>query len=240
MSEEDQTKKSGQHHAPEDMAKAAKMVLRRNLLNISKKVADGGTLTSFELAQLHEIAGEGGEKPTPGMAPARAWAKNQVELAECIGRDRKTIQRWRKEHADFPRAESDGRWNVVAVKQWMDKTGRADEEDDEDKTTLEVRRLRSICDRLDFDFAVIRGEYTKNADIAQMVGEMITDAKTELLSIPTQAAPMVVGLGVPEVESILRKFIDDALIHLYNGQQQLTPEDAAEEGDEEDDSGEGP
>ena len=53
------------------------------------------------------------------------WAKNQTELAEAIGCNRKSIQRWLKEaHPDCPGQTSDGRYNITLWKLFVESVGK--------------------------------------------------------------------------------------------------------------------
>jgi hypothetical protein len=67
----------------------AEILLKADLRNLAKKVQQGKTLSVAERNIL--------QSALAGQSPSAAeFAKNQVELAEILGVDRKTIQRWRK------------------------------------------------------------------------------------------------------------------------------------------------
>ena len=79
-------------------------IRRKEKANIIKRLEQGHTLTDSQRLILY-----GNQTET------NRYAKNQTELADFLGVDRKTIQRWRKEN-NFPTAMADGRWDVVAVR----------------------------------------------------------------------------------------------------------------------------
>ena len=189
-------------------AEVASKILKKNLLNIIRKVSDGKTLSSMELSQIQGLA-DGGDSGDG----QQGWAKNQVELAEILGVERKTIQRWLKIKG-CPQARSDGRYNIPEFREWASKTGRkvADEGyDDDERSKLEVRRLRTICERLDLELEVARGTYTANDSVSRDVFRLVATAKKVLEQMPSTLAPQVVGLTVAEAEKRIRHQVDEAI-----------------------------
>lgn len=197
---------------PKGSVDVAKKVLKRNLLNIIKKVGEGKTLTTGELSQMQAVA-----DGTEGAVVA--YAKNQVELASALGVERKTVQRWLKLKG-CPRARPDGRYSVLEWRAWAEKTGRkiADDDDfDNERGRLEVRRLRTICERLDLDLDVQRGFYTDNEEVKRSIYRMIASARKVLSALPAQLAPQIVGMTIPEAEARLRESVDDVMKQLHEG-----------------------
>ena len=188
----------------------ASKILKKNLLNIVRKVQDGKTLSHIELNQIQSLA-DGGEG-------TKLWAKNQVELAEILGIERKTIQRWLK-LPNCPQARSDGRYSVVEFREWATKTGRKviDDTTDDEKSRLEIRRLRTICERLDLELEVTKGTYTSNDEVTKSIFRMIGAARKVLAAMPAQLAPQVVGLSIPEAEQRIREQVDNAMKQLHEG-----------------------
>jgi DNA-binding XRE family transcriptional regulator len=144
------------------------------------------------------------------------FAKNQTELAKIFKVDRKTIQRWRKEAA-FPPPLSNGKWDVHATLAWVKTTGKSASVGDSlpDLHALKIKQLQLICERLEFELFVKKDEYTLNSEVTRWVGDMVMNAKTTLLAIPSKLAPQVVGLEPADAEIRLRDAIDDALSHLH-------------------------
>lgn len=175
---------------------------------IMEKVDAGKTVSEEDLMKANEILLAEVEKET-----LPRFAKNQVELAKIFKVDRKTIQRWRKEPG-FPKSLSNGKWDVHATKSWIKANQRHDAEETEDLHDLKIRQLKLICEKLEHEISVKRGDYTLNDDVKRWVASMIQESKTVLLSIPSSVAPIVVGLDPAEAELKLREAIDDALRHL--------------------------
>lgn len=206
-----QAPSSGSEQTPGLTPELAQKLVKRNYANLVKKVASGKTLSNSELAIITAVA-DG--KPTE---TARAWAKDQVELATLLGVERKTIQRWRKEGA--PKAESDGRLNVEAWRAWMKANGKKGSEDDKtpSKVQLEAKRLLLMNEKLEHEISILKGDYTRNSDVEADVRAMVLEAKKILLAMPAALAPQVVGLSVPEAEKRIRAAIDDSLEQLHTG-----------------------
>jgi hypothetical protein len=204
-------KKNPQEDEGGGVGGVADKILRRNILNIVRKVQDGKTLSNVELSVVQGYI-ESSDADTPiGLA----WVQNQTDLARELGVNRKTIQRWLKIEG-CPQTASDGRYNVTEWRKWASdnnfKVSGGD--DDESKLKLEAKRLLLINQKLEFDMAIKRGEYTHNDDVETMFVMMVQNAKKVLLALPSNASPQVVGLSVPEAEIRLREIVDEALSQL--------------------------
>jgi hypothetical protein len=197
-----------------EAVQVAQKVLKKNLLNIIKKVGEGKTLSAGELTQMQALA-DGTESKG-----AITYAKNQVELSDAIGVDRKTIQRWLKVKG-CPEARPDGRYSVIEWRTWAENTGRklAETDDfDTERGRLEVRRLRTICERLDLELEVTKGTYTANDEITKQIHRMINSARKILGAIPSQLAPQVVGMSIPDAEQRIREQVDNAMKQLHESE----------------------
>lgn len=191
----------------------ADRILRRNILNIVRKVQDGKTLSNVELSVVQGYVDSSDADSPIGLA----WVQNQTDLARELGVNRKTIQRWLKIEGN-PRTASDGRYSVTEWRKWANdnnfKVSDEDGETGDSKLKLEAKRLLLQNQRLEFDLAVRRGEYTHNDDVEAMYVLMVQNAKKVLLALPSNSAPQVVGLSVPEAEIRLREIVDEALSQL--------------------------
>jgi phage terminase Nu1 subunit (DNA packaging protein) len=189
-------------------AEVASKILKKNLLNIIRKVTEGKTLSSMELSQIQGLA--------DGNEGDQAWAKNQVELADILGVERKTIQRWLKIKG-CPQSRSDGRYSIPEFREWASKTGRkiAEDDPDDERNKLEVRRLRTICERLDLELEVARGNYTANDEVSREVFRMVATAKKVLEQMPSTLAPQVVGMKVAEAEKRIKDQVDEVIRKLH-------------------------
>ena len=185
-------------------------VLKKNIVNIARKVSDGKTLSSFEAAQLQSVL-DGGV-----TADVKPFVGNQVDLATALGCNRKTIQRWLK-MPGCPGAQSNGNYCIADWKAFARKQGSEVGGEKKDKGELETERLTLINERLAFELAKAKDEYTENSMVENGVKEMVIAAKKVLLSIPAVAAPQVVGRSVADAEQILKEMINDALVQLHKG-----------------------
>ena len=91
-------------------------ILSKDLENIVKKVASGKTLTNSERALIESEYGEKGKSVR--------YAKTIVELADILGVNRKTIDRWRKMKGS-PKSKPDGRQDIPKWRQFIKKNGYA-------------------------------------------------------------------------------------------------------------------
>jgi len=191
------------------------MIQQKNIRNLIKKVGDGKTLTSHEeatLARYYEGQNGGG---------AVVYAKNKTELADQLGIDRRTINRWVKVEGS-PSARSNGSWSVLEWRDWAERTGRKlaldDDDTDTERERLELRRLRTICEKIEFDFQISKGYYTANEDVEIMVRRMVGASRKILAQVPSSLAPQLAGLPIAEIEQRLKNAIEDALKHLHTGE----------------------
>ena len=183
--------------------------------NLRDKQMSGGVLTQAEMTFLSEYMARYGDDTARDFG---TYAKNQTELADRIGVNRKTIQRWRKE-PNFPKPKADGRYDIREVVQWKDLYGARGG----DLASKESEQMRSIIlqnEKLEIQVGILRGEYTPNVDIDAQVSEMVQNAKRELLALPSTLAPQVVGQSIAEAEKIIKQSIYDSLKSLHENQWQ--------------------
>jgi len=179
--------------------------------NILKKLKSGGTLTSAERLILYGNQNDG-----------IRYAKNQTELANNLGVDRKTIQRWRKEN-NFPQPMPDGRWDILAVRNWRENTRNSSNVSDEDmsKAEGEARRVWLQVEKLEHEIEVSKGNYITIDEAKAEVSKMASIARGILLAIPETLAPIIIGLNAVEAQEKLRKEIDHALEQIATDQMDL-------------------
>lgn len=188
--------------------------------NILERVDSGESVSETDLAKASDIvmAEVNKHKPKKKKESLPKFAKNQVELAKCFQVDRKTIQRWRKEEG-FPPPVSNGKWDVEATHVWIKENHKIDvhEDEEEDLHDLKIRQLRLICEKLEHELKVKRGDYTLNDDVERWVSQMVHETKVVLLGIPAKLAPAVAGLEPAEAEARIKEEIDIALNQLHDG-----------------------
>ena len=85
----------------------------------------------------------------------------------------------------------------------------------------QIRLTKARADRLELDLAEQRGEIHRASAIMRVWANNVINTKTRLLSIPTKAAPELVGKSIQEIQSNLEEEIGDALMELtdYDEQQ---------------------
>ena len=188
----------------------ADAIKEKSILNLIKKVTRGGILTKQEENKLDEYTDE------LNVGTIGTYAKNQVELANAIGVDRKTIYRWKQEPS-FPKAKPDGRINIQEVVNWKENNGITSG-DLSSKESAQVASINLNNEKLKLQIGILKGEYTENTIIASQVTEMVLSAKRELLALPSSLAPQVVGESVAGAEKIIKNAINDALRSLSNNQ----------------------
>lgn len=198
-------------------------------LQVLKRVKEGGKVTSRDIERATDILGGGVEDGSEEMGESNhlstksdfemlpRFAKNQVELAQILKVERKTIQRWRAEPF-FPKAASNGTWDVHAVREWALSRGKlsTDAQPEEEKYQLEVRRLKAVCERLELALEVDRGDFIPKSEVYRQVAQMLGAVKSQLLRIPSMLAPQLLPIEDPvEMQSRLREAIDEAMRALH-------------------------
>lgn len=189
----------------------AQKLLKADLANLAMKVANRKPLTAAERSLLQSVA-IGDE-----VTLSTGWANNQVELAQVLKKNRRTIQRWLKLPGN-PGSTPDGRFNVSAWREWCVNNGHRLLEIDEatpDKQQIEAQILLKKSHLLDIEIKRRLGEVTDNENLTVWIAELVGAAKTVLLSVPGILAPQVVGLSVPDAEQRIREAIDEALMQLH-------------------------
>lgn len=169
-------------------ASAAEKVLQADLANIVRKVKQGKPLSKGERELLARQRAKQGTQVSSAVA-----------LAERLGVDRRTLNRWSKEPG-FPKRSSEG-FDVDAVREWVAanglKTSRAGELNEE-KKRAEIEKIRLEID-------IKRGLYIPKEEVVRDLGRYVFTLKTLLQTAATTLAPQIVGLTVPEALELLRK-----------------------------------
>lgn len=147
------------------------------------------------------------------------WVSSLVDLAGALGVRRETLHRWRRKYADMPKARSDGRYRVEDFQNWMESTGRDAEVDEEmsEKEALEVRRLKAICDGLEFKNAVERREYLHKDEVRKQVGEATHVLRRALRSLKGALAQDIPGLPREEAVARIEAIVDAIQTQLHTG-----------------------
>lgn len=163
--------------------------------NIIKKIRDGHIPTDSQLARLY--------------GSSTRYIKTQVKLAEVMGVDRKTIKRWREDKT-FPDPMPDGRWDVVAIRDWRERKRNAVDGtvEEQSKAEGEARRVWLQVQKLEHDLEIATGSYMSVEEVQSEVARMVQQARTAFLALPDKLAPIVIGMKTTEAHSRIREEID--------------------------------
>ncbi len=186
-------------------AEQAETLLRADLRNLVRKIHRGRLLTAGERNLLQSTL-------NGGRASTENFVSNQVELAEILGVDRKTIQRHRKIEGN-PGVRPDGRWDVNAWRLWMAERRGIDEGEGMSQTQLKARQLLLQNERLAFQIDILKRQHIPVEDVEKMGGDLMA-AIRKVVSQIHLVAPSVVGLSVPEAEVRLKESEDEILEQL--------------------------
>lgn len=182
----------------------ASLLLRAHRRAIMKLASSGKPLPASTLKQVLAVA-SGGDANEPH------WAKNQVELANILGVNRRTISRYLKVEGN-PGARADGRYDVVLWRKYLADFG-AIEEDDGDSIALKHRLLAAQIEKIENHNAVIRRDFIPVTD-AERWGAELGMAIRKVVTQLHLLAPSLVGLTLVETETRLKEAEDQVLTQL--------------------------
>lgn len=86
-----------------------------------------------------------------------------------------------------------------------------------DAIVYEVERARLTkeqADKIELENAVLRGQLVKVEEVADLWTTAVINSKQKLLSIPTKAAPLVIGNTLAGAKDVLDKLINESLTEL--------------------------
>lgn len=198
-------------------AKRIEQLLADDLKAIDAKVQAGMVLTDAEVRRLRDAAAR--EGATESTVLDGKHARNQVELAEALNCDRKTIARLLKLDGN-PGRKADGRYDVTAWKMWCIDTGHLRRQigGGGDKTDLEVQSLLLKNERLEMENAIRRGELCHVDEVNSVLGEMLRAFSAELRQRRHSLAPKVVGVTIGEASKRIGVTDREALTQLSLGE----------------------
>jgi len=154
-------------------AQKAEKLLEGNVTNIAKKVLAGTPLTLGEVRILEQRAAKQQASPVAGEP---RFAKNQTELAQILGVDRKTIHNWRLRKGS-PATRSDGRLDVEAWRRFGESVGGL-KASDLDKGALQAEQLLIQNKRLWNKLAIEREEWIPKVVARQVFTQLVTESKS--------------------------------------------------------------
>jgi hypothetical protein len=129
---------------------------------------------------------------------AAVYVKDQVELADILGVDRKSIQRWKKIEG-CPGAKADGRYDVTAWKTWMQTTRRGHgKKEGKTKHDIETQIAELKREELEIGLKKTRGELASVDEVCEVLGALLAPLVNGMRTLRHDLAPQVVGESVPE------------------------------------------
>ena len=142
-----------------------------------------------------------------------AWVHNQAQLAAILEVTRQTVGAWQRAPR-APRPLSNGklsvaRWVAFAREHSRDSAGTADER--EEKRSLEARRLRAQCNKIEFELQVVQGEYTANATIREAAVRAGTTLNAAFQRLEVDLPGCCVGLSREQIQAKVREKNSDIL-----------------------------
>jgi hypothetical protein len=200
----------------------------------------GDILRDYTAEQAKKLAPQGptATEPEENGPQAKRFGHTIVDACITLGIHQSTWKRWAK-IPSFPAARSDGRWPLDEIRAWAKSNGKLagdtffekeSAEEEAERGKLELRRLRTICDRLDFEFSVRQDEFVTKVEHESTCARIAANVRRVLLPLPAGLSPQVVGLSIADAEETIRKAVFEALEELHAGQWEDEDED-----DEEDD-----
>lgn len=148
---------------------------------------------------------------------------NKAELAQILGKSERTLTTWQKQgmpiHMDGTRGQENLYdtgdvidWLVMREIEKLVVTG-------EDGTSINyeaerARLTKAQANHEELKVEVLKGELIKSDVVERVQGGMVSAFRARALSIPTKAAPQLVGMGEQEIESALTDFVHEALEEL--------------------------
>ena len=135
---------------------------------------------------------------------------NVTRLAELIGVNRKSLQRWAKEDG-FPARTAKG-YEIELVKAWVvqnEKKGaeRKDLLDEERREKIETLKTKRH---------IMMGAYVAREEVTREMARMVETFKRALKSRATQLAPRVIGMTVAAAKVEIEKSDADCLAKIAN------------------------
>jgi len=112
-----------------------------------------------------------------------------------------TLDRWRKKFPEFPKPRANGRWDVQAVRQFMDDHNLADEPPEETVSDGEPSRAhwdrlkaKTDYERAQFLLGVEQKKFVELNEACMAVGKLLSGFTLACRMFPASAARWLVGL----------------------------------------------
>lgn len=142
--------------------------------------------------------------------PKVVWAKSQIQLAECIGVDRRSIINWSKD-PNCPGCTADGRYNVEAWRKWSELNKRLPTRT---ATEWNAKKKEKECELLEFKIRILSRDYIPAKRVEAIGSRLGADLKAVITTLHLMA-PSLAGLSVGDIEKALRDKEDDFMRQVH-------------------------
>ncbi len=189
----------------------AEKVLEADWKNLVKKVAGGKILTSAERDRLLAKAA--------GCDDSVLTVKTYQQLAELIGVNVRTVNRWRKK-AGAPEPLPGGQINIIAWREFVRAHNlKSGETDNLDIEALKARKLLAEVEDREIRTAVLKGEYVPLEQVRQEWTSHVGKARALLEArLLNECPPILSGMDAVSIREELQKVLDEVYTTLHSGE----------------------
>jgi hypothetical protein len=159
---------------------------------LKDKVTSGKSLTAAEWKRLEDY-----ERSGVAVDESKVWAKSQVELADVLNCDRKSIQRYLKVEGN-PGAAADGRYDVRAWKTWVGARGTLKGPPQSEKESLELAGLRADVEAKRLKLAEAQGTMVDLEEAMGVLGGIFSELLPKLRGLQHSLAPLLAAMEPEE------------------------------------------
>jgi terminase small subunit / prophage DNA-packing protein len=142
---------------------------------------------------------------------------NKSQAAKICGISVTAFDSWIRQGAPFIEKGANGKawvFDTAQIIAWLEEKSRGvvGEADALDKNAEQARLAKEQADKLAMENAERRGELLDQKRIGKAIEIVFVGVRSKVLSIPTKAAPQLVGIKKAlEAEGLLKEFCHDAL-----------------------------
>lgn len=147
---------------------------------------------------------------------------NKHELSEIVGKSEVTLTTWQKNGMPIKHSGGRGSENIYDTSEVIAWLVRRELEkvvigDDGEAIIYEVEKARltkAQANHEEIKVQILKGEVIPSDVVERVQGGMVSAFRARSLSIPTKAAPQLVGLDEVECEAALMDYVHEALEEL--------------------------
>lgn len=187
------------------------------------QVQSNKPLTAAQKQRLDEYLAEKESADTPPQqqeltAAPGVFVETVKELAEKLGCDRKTVQRYMKQEGN-PGSTEDGKFDVQKWQAWVEANGKqiTKRHKGDSKADEELRKLKLQNERLRIENDVRLGNLISVDEVCKLLTEMTGGFSQEIRGIKHTLAPQVVGVSVGEASKRIGRECEVSLSKLALG-----------------------